>query len=187
MSDDSRVFVVTGIMRSGTSFLSRNLNELGIPMGTNMRFPDAGTPGSTLDWEDADFTQKVAEAVIGGHELPDLDAYVRDRSYTPGAWGIKSPMLLPFLPDFVDALERAGRTPVLIVTYRPYGETLQSLNHQLRNYRNEFLEIVFNVQRALLEARQWAAERAALVIDVEHSRNEPAAVREALRVLIEKV
>jgi len=181
---DNRTFVVTGLMRSGTSFLARTLNELGVQMGSTMRFPDAGTPGSQLDWEDAEFTQKIAEAIIGGHPLPDFAGYIASRG--DGLWGLKSPTLLPFLPDFLLELEKAGRQPVLIVTERPYVETLQSMNHQLRMYRIEVLEIMVNVQRQLEAAHQWALERADLVVKCADSRSCPTEVREEVRVLLQK-
>ena len=121
------VILVTGIMRTGTSLVSKQLHLMGVPMGTQMRFPINGQE----DWEDVEFTDMML-ARLTGRDVSDREEFM-DRIWTyatgrrgPNTWGFKSPFALPFIEDIREAIAVEADLKVVLTT-RPVTDTYESL------------------------------------------------------------
>lgn len=124
----SRIVLVTGLMRSGTSVLARTLHQLGCPMGTEMRFPTNWN--SHLEWEDTRFTDRVLQGVIDKENPREFfTEYIKSRE--GDLFGVKSPFALPFVRTFKTAAQRLGHEVKIITTKRSYYDTVNSLREQI--------------------------------------------------------
>jgi hypothetical protein len=95
--------LVTGLMRTGTSPISKFLHEMGIPMGTQMRFPLLNSRAH-LEWEDTVLTDTLLKSIIKQEDPSDfIREYIGSRE--AGNWGVKSPFLLPYLDIFIEIAE----------------------------------------------------------------------------------
>ncbi len=172
------IYAVTGLMRSGTSFLARSLHRLGIKMGNEMHFP---VGASDPDWEDVPFTDTLAKALVDGRT--DVTRFLREyiEQRGPGTWGVKSPFLLPF----VEQLRWVGGSGVrILLTKRPLREACASLERQLEGAPQADKERIRGMQMELDEAWLVGQSCADAVFECAESRLYPDRVRERLRVLV---
>lgn len=173
------IYLVTGLMRSGTSVIAEHLHELGICMGETMRFP----PGKAqFDFEDIPFTdfffQQVVSTVRDSGKIGDfLREYIPNRG---DVFGVKSPFVLPFVETFKTAAERLGHEVKVIKTYRPIYDTIHSLRNLIKD------DHVFCTVRAIQEKliNCCDSSHVDLTIDIKETWLSPTDVRERLAQLI---
>lgn len=175
------IVLVTGLMRSGTSVLAQHLHELGIPMGTEMRFPS--NEKNHLEWEDTKFTdfffQQAVNKVKDSGKIGDfLREYIPSREGE--IWGVKSPFALPFVETFKTAAERLGHKVKIIKTHRPIYDTISSLRRLTDN--DDVFYMVRTVQEKLIRCLNQV--HADLTIDIKDSWLAPTDVRDRLAKLI---
>lgn len=173
------IIVVTGLMRSGTTLVSRQLHRMGVPMGTTMRFP-LPTEVCQEDWEDIEFTDLMLDRMTGKTADSWLNCQVRGyaqkRSVVP-VWGVKSPFLLPYVNLFKEAVDDEVR---VVQTRRSIPDTFESMERQLINPQT--LESVKALQRMLIPALDNVQPD--LVIDIEESWASPDSVKSKLQDLL---
>lgn len=134
MSSDYHRFVVlvTGFHRSGTSVCAGVVHHLGIPMGEEFLPPTL--ENAKGNFEDVVFGQLCNRAVPNFRNFEDRDhgifragfreiALHRNRKYD--RWGVKSPRLMPFLPDCLKILRCHVK---VIFTRRGKEESTASLD-----------------------------------------------------------
>jgi len=160
------MIVVTGLMRSGTSPLAQMLHQMGVEMGSFMRFPTQ-TPVAHLEWEDALLAEPLAKHLLGQAEI-DVPALLR--SYIlgrHGEWGVKTPFLLPFLRDFREIATGLGMQLRVILTERDYSETIKSLERQAAGLsidkRQPALKSLLKLQERLSVSREDVSQHALAV------------------------
>ena len=94
------IILTTGLMRTGTSLVSRWLHEMNVPMGTSMRFPFPNPKGQ-IDFEDIEFTDMMFQRLMGTDLLSEDQFVQRIQDYEESRleklWGVKSPFALPFI------------------------------------------------------------------------------------------
>lgn len=169
------IILVTGLMRTGTSLLSKQLHLMGVPMGTEMRFPINGQE----DWEDVIFTDKML-ARLDGRDSTNKKEFIRWlRQYEKARnvvknWGVKSPFALPFIEDIRKAF--CGELKV-ILTSRNEADMYASLYRQPVD-KLRLLDLQNQLQTAL------ANVKFDLIIDITESWNNPEAVKIKLQELI---
>lgn len=170
------IILVTGLMRSGTSLIARQLHELGIPMGSKMRFP-LMRDNSQLDWEDVDFTDNCLSALIGKIDTRQLERFFyyyigtrKKKDLDP--WGVKSPFVLPYINLFKDC---AKDTVKIVLTERDVDQTFKSIRRQT------ILEGPEEIQKLLLPFRDPDAD---LIVKIEESWKTPELVKNKLIELI---
>ena len=133
----SKVVVVLGPGRSGTSLMMRLLHEAGVQLSPTLKPADDNNP--TGYWEDADILQLHAEALRGRQSrgfLPFREAsasivqaeklkqgireVVQGRLRDAGGrlWGFKDPRVCFFLPTWNAVFEEFGIEPVFIHCFR---------------------------------------------------------------------
>jgi hypothetical protein len=170
------IYVVTGLMRSGTSVLAEHLHELGVPMGTQMRFPHNSR--GQFDWEDIEFTDTCLQGIINNENPREFFAeYIQKRK--GDIFGVKSPFVLPFIRTFRTAANRLGHEVKVITTARPYYDTIHSLRQQLPD--DDTFRFVCSIQHRLEGC--WRG-RPDLTIDINETWLSPTSVREKLANLI---
>src|SRR3990172_3947832 len=159
------IVLVTGLMRTGTSLVAKQLHELGIPMGTVMRFPLL-RENAQLDWEDADFTDKCLATLKGDIRKARLrvffNSYLRRRSGE--VWGVKSPFLYPYVELFKTEAASLGKTVKVVMTTRPVHATFESIRNQTTS------DEPIQIQRILMT---YPIPEADLIIPIEESWNSP--------------
>lgn len=147
VSDKPSVFVVLGMHRSGTSFLTKSLELLGIGLGDNMMKPaDCNPKGFWEDQEVVDLnieimkTQESDFADLGfkppsKEELSKLHplferavALVSNRISTYSRWAFKDPRTCRTIAFWQAAIEAAGAVPKFIIAVRNPLEVAASLN-----------------------------------------------------------
>ncbi len=172
------IILVTGLMRTGTSLISRQLHLMGVPMGTVMRFPLSQSNGQE-DWEDVAFTDLMVNRA-GQLDTRDRKAFLADirlyadrRQKEHSIWGMKSPFALPFVKDIREVL---GDDLRVVLTSRNLTQTYDSLRKQL------CLPGIEVLQDVLLEALPGV--KSDIVIDIEESWNSPETVEQKLKALI---
>lgn len=175
------IYLVTGLMRSGTSFLASELHRMGVPMGSLMQFP-AGD--ADPDWEDVAFTTTLANGLLAGEKdcRSFFSAYIRARGH--GRWGVKSPFALPFVAQFFGAAKDGGHAVRLFLTSRSEHEAKQSLDAKLAHVESAVAERVRGLQRTLAESWQAAHAVSDAVFDCDESRKSPDLVRGRLCGLV---
>lgn len=171
------VIIVSGLMRSGTSFVARCLHDAGLPMGTLMAFPQSKTEP---EYEDAVLAQMLAHRLVDGRRptVAQLRAYVESRG--PKRWGFKSPLLLPFLRECKQAL--VNRPMRLILTDRDFGDTLNSIERLAPS--KTVKERMVAIQTVIRAA--YDQEVADFLVDFKQIENEPERVRESLRAFLKE-
>jgi hypothetical protein len=175
------IYLVTGLMRSGTSVIAQHLHELGIPMGTEMRFPT--TAKNHLEWEDTRFTDACFKQLIKKHQdSGQIGAFFRE--YIPSregeSWGCKSPFALPYANTFKIAAERLGHEVKIITTYRPTYDTIHSLRELTED--DDLFYTIRAVQEKLIGNLNTV--HTDLQIDIKDTWLSPTSVRESLAQLI---
>jgi len=158
------MIVVTGIMRSGTTPLAMMLHNMGVTMGTYMRFPFHSAI-SHREWEDVELAEPLAAKVAGvASELDVKDlfrAYIPRRQHAAHgrAWGVKTPYLLPFTRDWLEACEENHEDVRIALTLRDPAEAHRSIVRQLEGVEDEdfvnSLEGVLLIQKRLESC--WAS------------------------------
>lgn len=171
------IILVTGLMRSGTSLVAKQLHELGVPMGTAMRFP-LMRENSQLDFEDIEFTDNCLAALQGKISTEQLkrffSTYIWKRGRHKITWGVKSPFLLPY----VDLFKQMAKEPTkVILTIRPVEDTYRSIEEQTR------LAGPKEIQDILVKTETINSD---LTIDIKESWNWPGRVRYKLAELIKE-
>lgn len=165
------IVIVTGLMRTGTSLVSRQLHRIGVPMGTAMRFPQA-QPNGQEDWEDIEFTDFMLNAIIGHNSDDDvlefMEYYIEKRNAINGyLWGVKSPFALPY----VQLIRAASDRVKVIRTTRDTDDTIASLAEQTD------LADVLEIQNILMESRPFVPN---MQIDLSESLDRPEYVKRKL-------
>lgn len=178
--------LVVGLMRSGTSLISKQLHELGVPMGSELRFSFPG-PGGQLDYEDIIFTDKCLATIKGEADIGDLHSffqnYARDRreqGYT--IWGVKSPFVLPY----VDLFKRMVGEPVKVIrTIRNVEATYKSLERQVGTMEKQLdVNGILSQMTRVQDMLRTCTVDADLTIDITESWTSPESVRDKLIELI---
>ena len=179
---EKMLVIVSGLMRSGTSPLSMFLHELGVPMGTQMRFPVS--PKAHLEWEDTVFTDAMYSSLLKNTDPSEfMREYIGSRER--GTWGVKSPFLLPFVSTFISIAAEFDEEVKFILTKRSYSDTLVSLNTQFGYFEDESLtKHAKEIQQKLLMHWDIASKKADLIVDIEETWNSPERVKEKLLELI---
>ena len=148
------MIVVTGLMRSGTSPLAQMLHQMGIPMGEFMRFP-LHSDRAHLDWEDSVLSDRlVGEIVLGcENDMSEFffDYIVRRRTPDSGVFGVKSPFLIPFMEQFLEAAEAANEPIGVVVTERDYEDTVESIYQQTHHLPFDEQSVCLDIQRRLAD------------------------------------
>ena len=169
------IVLVTGLMRSGTSLVAKQLHLMGVPMGTLMRFPINGQD----DWEDVEFTDMML-ARLSGADLSEKDDFLcRVRQYEqdrrgPHTWGVKSPFALAFVEDIREAVEDEVK---VILTTRPVKDTYASVK------KYEHIVDLTGFQDQLFQSFLDGV-KSDLTIDISESWTSPDTVETKLRNLI---
>ena len=170
------IILVTGLMRTGTSLVAKQLHELGICMGTKMRFP-LRRENTQLDWEDIEFTDRCLATLKGDIKRARLrlffNRYIRQRGDEP--WGVKSPFLLPYVDLFKTEAAALGKTVKVILTTRDEDETFKSIKRQTSS------DEPIMIQHMLLRYTEHYPD---LVVQIEDSWNDPEHVKQKLIELI---
>ena len=172
------VYLVTGLMRSGTSFLAEALHKAGVPMGSFMRFPTMN-PLAGFEWEDALLAEPLMAVVTGDRYEPRqiIGQYIETRGH--GTWGVKTPFLMPFVGMFSEILVSIGMKPHVFITDRDYQETLASIRQQVShlegNGKREALERAETIQEVLSSYWREASEGAS-VFNAKESMENPDSV-----------
>jgi uridine kinase len=174
------IIAVTGLMRTGTSAVTEILHtELGVPMGTLMRFP-LQNDYAHLEWEDEMFSSNLLAHLLT--ESFDIDHFFRDyiSSRQGEVWGAKSPFLLPYIDEFVEAGEDAGHEVRIVQTAREIDQTIESLKRQAAQY----LENVVEIQKLLIPHIQHSGNRADLIVPFSMIRYNRTLVKSQLKGLL---
>jgi hypothetical protein len=177
------IVLVTGLMRTGTSLISKQLHLMGVPMGTEMRFPPARETGQD-DWEDIKFTDLMLNHIMGLDLLDyrafksEISAYERRRVREAGGefpvlWGVKSPFALPHIDTIKEAVDDEVK---VVMTTRDLEETYKSIKVQTD------LALMKRIQDGLVEFNDTS--KADLVIEIEESWSSPESVKLKLEQLI---
>lgn len=171
--------ITVGLMRTGTSLIARQLHELGIPQGTQMRFP-LMRENSQLDYEDVVFTDRCLAAVKGLIRKSRLrvffNSYIRQRhSMGYEIWGVKSPFLYSYVELFKEEAAKLNEAVKVIVTRRDVVETFESIKRQTDSSEPT------QIQQILMTCSEPQAD---LIVPIEESWNNPELVREKLIKLI---
>lgn len=129
------MIAVTGLMRSGTTPLAMMLHQMGVSMGKFMCFPIHNNHPH-LEWEDAVFTNVLTSQFEGDETVvveDFLHQYIegREQEAAGSAWGVKTPFMLPYIPQLEKVCGELGIKLTLIVTRRDYNDTLVSLHRQM--------------------------------------------------------
>ena len=151
---------ITGLMRSGTSPLARFAHQMGVTMGTYMRFP-LQNEWSHFEWEDAALADALVYEIAnpGDPDRPReiIDEYVRvrQRAAKGKPWGVKTPFLLPYMGHLRDACREINEELEVALTERRYEDTVRSMRRQL-DHLSEFerggvLPVVMKIQKAISE------------------------------------
>lgn len=139
----TKVFVVAGLRRSGTSLVARILQELGVFMGERL---DSGKPGWNRDglMEDLDFVEAgdrmtrgavIKDGMIVGCDGAERSIYqwlIGKRIEEYPAWGVKNFGMLYYLPQFTafcngQAMLREKQAEVyLIACRRSFAKSVRS-------------------------------------------------------------
>jgi hypothetical protein len=148
-SEKPSVFVVLGMHRSGTSFLTKSLELLGIGLGEKMMKPaDSNPKGFWEDQEVVDLnieimkTQESDFADLGfkppsREEISNLHplfeqavALVSNRISSYSRWAFKDPRTCRTIAFWQAAIEAAGATPKFIIAVRNPLEVAASLKRR---------------------------------------------------------
>ncbi len=156
------MIAITGLMRSGTSPLAMFAHQMGVTMGTYLRFPIQGDSGD-FEWEDAALADPLVAEIAEPNDLDRphriIDDYVKHRKRVANGkpWGVKTPFLLPFLDHLKSACEEIDEPLVLVLTDRPYADTVRSLrrgmDHLSEYERGGVMPVVFGIQDSI--SRHW--------------------------------
>lgn len=114
----SRVVLVVGTGRSGTSAVSGVLHKLGIPMG--IEFVPADKNNRLGTYEDVSFFRRSREGLGTGW----LDEYVSIRSEDAPIWGVKDPHLTMLLGEYLPFF---GDDVRIVVAHRNREATINSV------------------------------------------------------------
>lgn len=144
--DRSRVVVVLGMHRSGTSVVARGLEVLGIRLGDNLYPPAADNPKGF--WEDRDFlgiNEELLACIGSGSErlglldwnLPESteiasigdrgEKIIREKCAQYASWGFKDPRTARLLPFWQPIFERVGCDVCYVIAMRNPLSVVQSL------------------------------------------------------------
>jgi hypothetical protein len=120
----SRVVLITGPMRSGTSMVAEIVHRLGYPV--SVLIPAPGPPSWRSDWEDPALTMKL----MRGQEV-DWKAYVDHRERASKALGFEGRVAIksPYLALYKAAIEKSfpRRETQWIVCVRADAEVERSM------------------------------------------------------------
>ena len=126
------VTLVTGFAGSGTSRIAEFLHKhRGIPMSTLLMAPPTGYPKAYFDWEDFAWVMGCGIETLKNHTPGAYLDYIDFRSKEHSVWGVKSPLLVPFLTIWKQALVGRGFEVKVIQAIRPYEECKLSLKRNL--------------------------------------------------------
>lgn len=169
------IVLVTGMMRTGTSLVAKQLHLMGVPMGTTMRFPQAKANGQD-DWEDIEFTDMMLNRLMGIDDSDREDFGLRVKQYELSrdgvpVWGVKSPFALPYVTALREAFEDVVK---VVMTTRDIEQVYRSLDQQQLGLR----EIQYQLHSFIDKVSPD------LVIDIEESWHSPSTVEQKLQELI---
>jgi hypothetical protein len=185
------IYVVTGLMRSGTSVLSQMLHEIGVPMGLSMRFP-LQVKGAHLEWEDHEFSEPLAQLLLGDTDAVGswglehfMYSYIVNRNAVhAGDWGVKCPFLLPYIEKFRKVADSVDSRVKVILTEREPVETYESLARLVDVTKT--LEMVQKIQSQLEPAWNSFRGREDLRVRLVDTQSDPEAVRAGLAKFVKE-
>jgi len=147
------MIVVTGLMRSGTTPLAKMLHQMLIPMGQYMRFP-LQSYAAHLEWEDAPLSDPLSLALVHGEQEGFSEFFVKyiehRREIHGDRWGVKSPFLIPYMGEFVEAARVLGEPMKIVMAQRDYPDTIKSLNRQTEHQSVEVRTEIMQLQERLM-------------------------------------
>ncbi len=156
-------------MRSGTSPLAMFLHQMGVTMGTYMRFPTVNE-WSHAEWEDVALSDPLCSMLVHPRETDNprslIESYVRVRSKAANGkpWGAKSPFMLPYMKSLRSVCEELDEPIEVALTDRDYRDTVRSLRRQ-SDHLSEFerggiMPATFKLQETLRDSRDLVVEGA---------------------------
>jgi len=183
------VIAVTGLMRSGTTPLAMMLHQMGVSMGKFMCFPIHNNHPH-LEWEDAVFTSVLMNQFEGDEAVvmeDFLHHYIEGREREAGgeAWGVKTPFMLPYIPQLEKVCEELGVELTLIVTRRNYDDTVVSLHRQMdyleqgSGIRSQVLDFQSSLEKFCVTA-SFSAE----IFEFKDTKERPHMVAQRLASLV---
>lgn len=146
----SRMLMVLGAHRSGTSALAGVVQRLGIELGDNLLGPRRGVNDHGF-WENSDLValhdrllDRLGSRWDSIHMLPEnwwqspeiktitgeIAGVVEKEFGHSELWGLKDPRLCRLLPLWLDILAQADCKPSFIIIYRNPLEVAESLSHR---------------------------------------------------------
>ena len=186
------MIAVTGLMRSGTSPLAIMLHQMGVTMGTYLRFP-LHNENAHFEWEDAELADPLLALILKPKEedTPErvIDYYVRKRIHVMDGkpWGVKTPFLLPFLPELRSVCEDVDEPLSVAITQRDYKDTIGSIRKQVSHLsefeRGGVLPRLVKIQEQLAPYWKSAAEDST-VFDFKETQESPHTVAKRLADLV---
>jgi len=145
------MIIVTGLMRSGTSGVSRILHQMGVDMGRLMASPIPGTLNA--DWEEWEISRYLMQNTPDYEYLLDY-CQRRQKAKWGKHWGFKSPFALKCLDMLEGIAEEIDEELFIIKTEREIDETFKSLQEKstLPVFKDipEFYERMENWQKELI-------------------------------------
>ena len=165
-------------------------------MGTGMLFP-VGLGG--LEYEDRTIQKPLGQWIMGDkppHVEARIDlfrAYIRCRRMAPSStwlrpswrqgWGFKTPFVAPYMKELQEAARLEGEPVQLVLTSRPFEDTVSSLRTQLQILTPEGFDAVMPQLVAMQERIADAlkpSDGSAWSIPIDHLWSQPEQVRERL-------
>lgn len=163
-----RTYIMTGMGRSGTSFLAECLKRNGVNIGHDFYMgenPNHGYENQEL----VDVTKKIlmdAGGADGIHAVPASEdmmkaSFIDNKHYIISfinnnkdeSWGVKEPRLSLMLDEYLDEITAVDEDPFIYAAFRrpeKVAESLVKLNNQI-DY-NEALEAAKEYNRRLLKS-----------------------------------
>jgi len=186
------MLAVSGLMRSGTSPLAMMLHQMGVTMGSHLRFPTPGNEFAHFEWEDAALADQLVQEIPVGKDKTRPGRVIREyvaarkRGAKGKPWGVKTPFLLPFVADLRAACDDIGEECVLVVTKRHPQAARDSLRQQMSHlsvfHSGGVRPRAFKIQDAL--EKHWAAAAdGAEIFEIDETLGHPRKVARRLAEL----
>src|SRR5581483_5957853 len=202
----TKIVVVLGMHRSGTSLLANLLNLLGVDLGENLLAADGNNPAGYWEQNQIILSQDALLEQLGRRwiglagtvpfptdwwKLPairpfkeQLSGIVRaEIAQAKGLWGFKDPRTSRLLPLWQEIFQELNLEPVYLLSVREPSAVVESVmkRDEIPGSRAELLWLLHN-----LDAIRDAGDRLRLIVDYDrwftHPREQAESVRRALEL-----
>lgn len=166
---------VLGLPRSGTNCLGGVLHHLGVYMGENFQGPDEwNQKGHFQDGETIELHGKIVGApVLKPISQQEHEQHIQllKRFTTHPVWGVKSHLTQWFLYNLINDFPSIK----LMVTQRPFSESVQSWMTRKHISMNQAFQELGLYQYMLTEALEYARQKSVTIFPVDYLKlvNEP--------------